>query len=112
MEHYCTNCKGFFKPNKFDEFYGCCKKCSKPKRKRDRQVWHIFSELSDVAVGDLMMCRDDVCIVTQVLPNKGWTVYVPKSDSTKLICPYFTDTLETFSLRLRRYGSSSESDKN
>ena len=70
------NCDGFFKDAKFDHDYGRCNKCNKNQRKRDRKRQAIFNEYADVQVGDLMEWCGYMCIVTHVLPDKGWTVHV------------------------------------
>ena len=112
MEHYCINCDGFFKDSKFDHDYGRCNKCSKHQRKRERKRQAIFTTYADVQVGDLMEWCGYMCICTHVLPDKGWTVHVPKLDSKQIVYVWADDTLETFRNRLRPYRDPRETDKN
>ena len=111
MEHYCINCDGFFKPNKFDHEYGRCAKCSKHHRKRDRKRQAVFRKYADVQVGDLMEWCGFMCIVTTVLPDMGWTVHVPSLGTKQIVHVWADDTLETFERRLCRYRPDSETDK-
>ena len=112
MEHYCINCDGFFKDAKFDHDYGRCNKCSKAKRKRDRKRQAIFHEYADIQKGDMMQWCGHMCIVTHVLPDKGWVVHVPKLGEKQIVYVWSDDNLETFSRRLCRYRPYSETDKN
>ena len=111
MEHYCMNCGGVFKDAKFDHDYGRCNKCSKRQRKRDRKRQAIFREYSGVQVGDLMEWCGYMCVVTQVLPDMGWEVFVPKLGSRQTVYVWSDDTLDSFSLRLRPYRDDNETDK-
>ena len=111
MEQYCMHCGGHFKDAKFDHDYGRCNRCSKADRKRDRKRQAIFREYADVQVGDLMEWCGHMCIVTHVLPDKGWTVHVPKYDAKQVVYVWADDTLESFSMRLRKYGDPRETDK-
>ena len=111
MEHYCINCDGFFKDAKFDHDYGRCNKCSKHQRKRDRKRQAIFNEYADVRVGDLMEWCGYMCVCTHVLPNKGWTVHVPKLGSKQVVYVWADDTVETFERRLCRYRPDRRTDK-
>lgn len=111
MEHYCINCDGFFKPNKFDHDYGRCYRCSKHERKRDRKRRAVFDTYADVQEGDLMEWCGFMCIVTAVLPDMGWTVHVPKLGRKEIVHVWADDTLEMFERRLCRYRPHSETDK-
>jgi hypothetical protein len=112
MEHYCINCDGIFKDAKFDHDYGRCNKCSKAERKRDRKRQAIFHEYADIQKGDMMEWCGHMCIVTHVLPDKGWVVHVPKLGEKQIVYVWADDNLETFSRRLGRYRPPSETDKN
>ena len=111
MEHYCINCDGHFKDAKFDHDYGRCNKCSKAQRKRDRKRQAIFHEYAGIQVGDMMEWCGLVCVVTQVLPDKGWAVFVPKLGQKQIVYVWSDDNLESFNRRLRRWRPSSETDK-
>ena len=105
------NCDGFFKDAKFDHDYGRCNRCSKHQRKRDRKRKAIFTAYADVQAGDLLEWCGYMCIVTQVLHDKGWAVYVPKLDTTQVVYVWADDTLDTFSMRLRKNRDTSQTDK-
>ena len=111
MEHYCMNCDGYYKDAKFDQDYGQCNKCSKRQRKRDRKRQAIFDAYIDVQIGDLMEWCGYMCVVTQVLPDMGWAVYVPIFGCKQIVYVWSDDTLETFNMRLRKYGQNSNKDK-
>ncbi len=111
MEHYCINCDGFFKPNKFDHKFGRCVRCGKHERKRERKRKAIFDAYADVQCGDLMEWFGLMCIVTSVLPDLGWVVHVPKLGTNQKVHVWADDTLETFERRLCRYRPNNETDK-
>ena len=111
MEHYCIVCEGFFKDSKFDHDYGRCNKCSKHERKRDRKRQAIFRKYADVQVGDLMEWCGHMCVITQVLPCMGWSVFVPKLGSKQVVYVWSDDTLDSFSQRLRPYRDNNKTDK-
>ena len=108
MEHYCMNCGGHFKDAKFDHDYGRCNKCSKAERKRDRKRQAVFDEYADVQAGDLMVWCGYMCVVTDVLPNKGWAVYVPKLDTKQIVYVWSDDTMDNFVMRLSKLPSQAE----
>ena len=117
MEHYCINCDGFFKPNKFDQEYGRCYKCSKHQRKRDRRRQSIFDTYANIQEGDLMeWCGGGLgthmCVVTHILPDAGWAIYVPNLCHSRKIYVWADDTLDSFSKRLRPYPKHKQTDKN
>ena len=111
MEHYCIGCDGFFKDAKFDHDYGRCNKCSKHERKRDRKRQAIFREYADIQVGDMMEWCGYMCVVTELLPDRGWAVFVPSLGQTQKVWVWADDSLETFSRRLGRYRPPSKTDK-
>lgn len=111
MEHYCMQCGGHFRDAKFDHDYGRCNKCSKSQRKRDNKRNAVFREYADVEVGDLMDWHGYMCIVTEVLPDKGWRVFIPSVGHNETVYVFSDETLETFSERLRRYRPNNETDK-
>ena len=111
MEHYCIGCDGFFKDAKFDHDYGRCNRCSKQQRKRERKRRAIFHEYADIQTGDMMQWCGHMCIVTHVLPDKGWVVHVPKLGEKQIVYVWADDSLETFNRRLCRFRPSSETDK-
>ena len=111
MEHYCINCDGFFKDAKFDHDYGRCNKCSKHERKRKRKRQAIFQEYEDIQTGDMMLWCGRMCVVTDLLPNRGWAVFIPSLGQTHKVWVWADDNLESFNRRLCRYRPPSETDK-
>ena len=111
MEHYCMNCDGFFKDAKFDHDYGRCNKCSKHQRKRERKRQAIFTAYADVQVGDLMEWCGYMSVCTHILPDKGWTVHIPSLNTQQVVYVWADDSLESFSMRLRKFGDTRETDK-